>query len=137
MSRSHMTTRIRHALSSLAASSLLACGGGGSSPATAPATPPDTRPPAAAVTVAATPAIAFTPAHVKLVQGGTVTFAFGSVAHDVFFDDDPAGAPASIPGAVSNTSVARTFTTAGEYTFDCHIHPGMRGSVTVVAPDTL
>ena len=66
-----------------------------------------------------------------------VTFAFGSVAHDVFFDDDPAGAPASIPGAVSNTSVARTFTTAGEYTFDCHIHPGMRGSVTVVAPDTL
>ena len=135
MSRSQMTTRILHALASLAASGLLACGG--SNAATAPATPPDTRPPAAAVTVAATPAIAFTPAHVSLVQGGTVTFAFGSVAHDVFFDDDRAGAPANIPGAVSNASVTRTFTTAGEYTFDCHIHPGMRGSVTVVAPDTL
>jgi plastocyanin len=41
------------------------------------------------------------------------------------------GAPADIPGINANTSVARTFTTPGSYQYDCHIHPGMRGTVVV------
>ena len=69
-------------------------------------------------------------------RGGTVTFAFGSVGHNVYFDNDPAGAPADIPGVNSNTNVDRVFGTAGVYTFNCHIHPDMHGTITVVAPDT-
>jgi plastocyanin len=88
-------------------------------------------------TVTATPQLAFTPSQVVLSQGGTVTFVFGSVGHNIYFDNDPAGAPANIPGANADTSVARVFAAIGVYSFNCHIHPGMRGTVTVVAPDSL
>lgn len=88
-------------------------------------------------TVDATPSIAFTPATVNLLVGGTVTFAFGGVGHNVFFDGDPAGAPASIDGVNANTTVQRTFTTAGVYNYTCHIHPGMHGTILVgAATDT-
>jgi plastocyanin len=73
----------------------------------------------------------FTPENVAVGVGGTVTFTFGDVAHNVFFDNDPAGAPAPITGANTNMSQARTFTTAGTFEFDCHIHPGMKGTVIV------
>jgi plastocyanin len=86
--------------------------------------------------VNATPQIAFSPAQLTLTQGGTVTFAFGSVGHNVYFDNDPAGAPADIPGVNSNANVDRVFGTAGVYTFNCHIHPGMHGTITVVASNT-
>ena len=66
-----------------------------------------------------------------------MTFAFGAVGHNVYFDNDPAGSPSNIPGVNSNTSVDRTFATAGTYVFNCHIHPDMHGTVTVVPPDTL
>jgi plastocyanin len=83
------------------------------------------------VTVNATPSIAFTPRSVTLATGGTMTFVFGALGHNVFFDNDPAGAPATIDGVNMNTSVQRTFATAGTYTYNCHIHPGMRGTVVV------
>jgi plastocyanin len=73
---------------------------------------------------------------VTLTEGGSVTFAFGSVGHNVYFDNDPAGAPANIPGVNSSTSVARVFPTVGVYAFNCHIHPEMHGTVTVVAANT-
>ena len=82
-------------------------------------------------TVNATSANAFTPANVAIGVGGTVTFAFGDVAHNVFFDNSPAGAPDAIPGTNANMSAARTFTTPGTFEFDCHIHPGMKGTVLV------
>jgi plastocyanin len=84
-----------------------------------------------AATVNATPAIAFTPASVNLAVGGTVTFAFGAVGHNVFFDGAPAGAPAPIDGVNANTNVQRTFATAGTYNYNCHIHPGMHGTIVV------
>jgi plastocyanin len=84
-----------------------------------------------AATVNATPSLAFTPANVSLALGGTVTFAFAGVGHNVFFDNDPAGAPAAIDGVNANTSVQRTFTAAGVYNYNCHIHPGMRGTIVV------
>jgi plastocyanin len=109
---------------SLAIAALGACGG--DSP-----TEPVNPTPVPAATVQAIPSEQFTPGRVTLAVGGTVTFAFGSLAHNVFFDNDPAGAPDNIPDPSANKSVTRTFTTAGTYTYNCHIHPGMRGTVVV------
>jgi plastocyanin len=86
--------------------------------------------PPAANTVEATPAIAFSPATLQVNAGETVTFAFGSVPHNVFFDAQ-AGAPADITGSNTNVSITRQFTTAGSYSYSCHIHPSMRGTVVV------
>lgn len=102
---------------------LLGCGGSGSTPTAPPG------PPLSAATVQATPSIAFTPASATVAVGATVTFDFGSVAHNVFFDAH-AGSPPDISGN-ANTSIARTFTTAGSYSYSCHIHPSMHGTVIV------
>jgi plastocyanin len=83
-------------------------------------------------TVNATPAIAFNPTPVNIAQGGTVTFAFGSVAHNVYFDA-AAGAPADIPGSNASANISRTFMTPGTYVYNCHIHPGMTGTIVVGA----
>ena len=91
---------------------------------------PGGAPPMAA-TVNATSLNTFTPGNVAVGVGGTVTFTFGDVAHNVFFDNSPAGAPDAIAGANANMSATRTFTTAGTFEFDCHIHPGMKGTVLV------
>ena len=93
-------------------------------------------PPASSARVDATPSIAFTPANISLTTGGTVTFAFGSVPHNVFFDNDPAGAPAAIDGVNANVAVQRTFPVAGVYNYYCHIHPGMRGTIVVGIANT-
>jgi plastocyanin len=103
----------------------LACG----SSSTAPRTP---TPSPNAGTVTAAPSLAFTPSTITVAPGATVTFVFGSVGHNVFFDATP-GAPADIPGVNANTSVARSFATAGSFTFHCHIHAGMTGTVVVAA----
>jgi len=127
-----MDTQLRGArfiAASLSVLGFAACGGGGngySSP-----TDPGNQPPVAAATVQATPAIRFTPNQVTLTVGGTVTFAFGAVAHEVFFDNAPPGAPANIPNPSVNKSVTLTFATKGTYVYNCHIHPGMRGTVVV------
>ena len=87
--------------------------------------------PPMAATVNATTANTFTPSNITIGVGGTVTFAFGDVAHNVFFDNSPAGAPDPIAGSNSNMSQSRTFNTAGTFEFDCHMHPGMKGTVLV------
>jgi plastocyanin len=87
--------------------------------------------PVSAATVQATPAQRFTPGRVNLVAGGTVTFAFGSLEHQVFFDSAPAGAPEDIPTPTANRTVTRTFTTPGTFAYNCRIHPGMSGTVVV------
>jgi plastocyanin len=89
-----------------------------------------TAPPAGGNTVAATPALAFTPGSITIHAGESVTFAFGSVAHNVFFDPQN-GVPADIGGNNANLSVERTFATAGSYAYQCHIHPSMHGTVIV------
>ena len=102
---------------------LAGCGGASGSP-TSVSTPP------ASGTVAAAPNLTFSPATLNLVAGATVTFAFGSVGHNVYFDGTT-GAPANIPGVNANTNVTRTFPTAGTYVYTCHIHPGMTGRIVV------
>jgi plastocyanin len=95
-----------------------------------------TSPPSETATVSATPSIAFTPGAVALLVGGTLTIDFGSVAHNVYFDNQPAGAPANITGANADVSKSLTFSVAGTYVYNCHIHPGMHGTVVVTAPTT-
>jgi plastocyanin len=81
-------------------------------------------------TVAATPDLAFQPQTITVHAGDAVTFAFGSVAHNVFFDAQ-AGAPGNIEGTNAGVSIQRTFATAGTFPYTCHIHPSMHGTVVV------
>jgi plastocyanin len=105
-----------------------ACGGGGYG--SSPSSPTTPTTPAAADQVNATASLAFDPSTLTTKVGHAVTFAFGSVGHNVFFDT-AAGAPADIPGINANTSVTRIFNTAGTFTYTCHIHPSMQGTVVV------
>jgi plastocyanin len=105
---------------------MAACGGSAASTDPAPSGTP-----VAAATVEATPSNQFTPNTVTIVAGGTVTVDFGSVAHDVFFDNAPTGAPANVTEPTSNKSTTLTFNQAGTFVYNCHIHPGMHGTVVV------
>ena len=83
-------------------------------------------------TVTATANNLFLPPNAPVRVGGTVTWVFQSVAHSVHFRLK-AGAPDNIQEPISNTTEERTFTTAGEYTYDCGVHPSMSGIITVIA----
>lgn len=122
-----------------------ACGGGGgggntsaaptapvtqsTTPSTTPTTTPTTSTTPATNEVVADDANTFNPGTLTVSKGTTVTFTFKGTAHNVTFGNTT-GAPANIPNS-SNTSVARTFATAGTFGYDCTLHAGMRGSVVV------
>jgi plastocyanin len=89
-----------------------------------------TAPPPADNTVAATPSLTFSPATLTVSAGEQVTFAFGTVGHNVFFDTQT-GAPSNIEGTNASVNVPRTFSTAGSFHYTCHIHPGMQGTIVV------
>ena len=95
-------------------------------------TPPPPPPPPSPREVDATPALAFSPSTLTVTAGDEVTFVFGSVAHNVFFDAQT-GTPADIAGNNAGVTVTRVFATAGTYHFTCHIHPSMTGTVVVHA----
>jgi trimeric autotransporter adhesin len=87
--------------------------------------------PVGAATVDAGSANAFNPAQVDITAGGTVTWNFsGPSDHNVSFATTVSGTPANI-GNTSNASVARTFTTAGSFPYQCTLHAGMNGTVIV------
>ena len=111
------------------AGALVGCGGyGGSGYMMGPPGPPPPPPPSN--TIQATNAQLFTPSTLTVAVGQTVTFTFGGLGHNVFFDAK-AGVPADIPGTNANVSIMRQFGTAGSFPFHCHIHPGMSGTVVV------
>lgn len=71
----------------------------------------------------------FQPQIVGVARGGSVTWSFSAVEHNVTFSGG-GGAPANIPNTVNNT-VSRTFGTAGNFPYDCSLHAGMTGTVIV------
>jgi plastocyanin len=77
------------------------------------------------------PGLTFTPFRALLKQGGTVNYVFPALAHNVIFERVP-GAPADIPGQVSNQTIARRFDTVRLFKYTCTLHPGMDGEVDVV-----
>lgn len=77
------------------------------------------------------PGLTFTPFRALVKQGGTVNYVFPSLAHNVIFERVP-GAPADIPGQVSNQTISRRFDTVRLYKYSCTLHPGMDGEVEVV-----
>jgi plastocyanin len=80
--------------------------------------------------VDATPTLLFDPAQVDITQGGTVTWRFGTVTHNVTFTGTAAGTPANIDNTTSaNKSAA--FPTAGTFPYHCTLHAGMNGTVVV------
>lgn len=88
--------------------------------------------PAASASVMAGNGNVFSPPEVHLVRGGTVTWTFGSVPHNVIFNQTT-GAPANVP-VVSSTMESRTFNTDGTFRYDCTLHANMTGTVQVHAP---
>ena len=105
-----------------------ACGGNAGSGYGTTSTTPTV--PVAPDLINATASLTFDPPMLTTKLGHTVTFAFASVGHNVFFDA-ATGVPADIPGVNANSSVTRTFSTAGTFTYTCHIHPYMQGTVVV------
>lgn len=89
----------------------------------------DVAPRPSDATVLTSPANAFNPSRVVLARGGSVTWMFGAVTHNVVFSPR-AGAPENIVNT-SNAAVPRTFTTADDYPYSCTIHPSMTGMVLV------
>ena len=81
-----------------------------------------------ATVTASSAANTFNPQIVGVSRGGSVTWTFSAVEHNVTFSGG--GAPANIPNTV-NASVSRTFGTAGNFPYDCSIHAGMTGTVIV------
>ena len=85
----------------------------------------------AQVTVNASDSRTFVPGTATVSTGGTVTYTFGTLSHNVTFGT--AGSPADIPNS-SGTSISRVFSSIGTFTYLCSLHAGMSGSVTVAAP---
>ena len=135
---SPMTLRSRRLALAAATAVISACGGGDSDGGTLPSTPttPTTpvRPATSSATVeAAGEANVFTPAAVRILREGVVTWTFpGPRPHNVVFRGTATGTPANVP-TVSSGQAARTFPTVGEFLYTCTIHPGMDGRVSVVA----
>ncbi|MGQ0815817.1 MAG: cupredoxin domain-containing protein [Gemmatimonadota bacterium] len=121
---------------------LTVCGGGSSGDPAVPNNPnspsnPGDPPALASVALRSTTddygygtTYSFAPASVVIRRGGTVTWSNSSnTVHNVTFSQ-ATGAPANI-GDHTGGSNSRTFNTAGSFSYQCTIHNGMAGTVSV------
>lgn len=76
------------------------------------------------------PGNSFSPFNITIRVNGTVRFEFPSALHNVIFVNR-AGAPSDIQ-QTSSVTVSRTFGTIGVFPYDCTLHSGMSGQVSVV-----
>ena len=74
--------------------------------------------------------ISFSPRNLTVSRGATVTFAFrdGDTTHNV---TSTGARRFKTIASRSAGSVARTFRRAGSYRYECTLHPGMTGRITV------
>jgi plastocyanin len=90
---------------------------------------------ACAFTFCATISNSFSPATATVTAGSTVTWDNPtSVDHNVNFLTPSAALPGDGTGNIPdfhNTSHSRKFNTPGTHSFNCNIHPGMTGTLTV------
>jgi plastocyanin len=85
--------------------------------------------PPGAAAVVTMPGNSFIPTQVTVRVGEQVFFEFPRTPHNVIFQKK-AGVPQDIQ-VTSNTTVPRQFGTAGQFPYDCTLHPGMTGVVVV------
>ena len=84
--------------------------------------------PGQSANVTATSGSQFEPKTVTISPGGSVTWTFQMLHNVTFTGASPAGG--NIPEQ-STGSASRTFPTAGTYNYNCTLHGGMTGTVTV------
>jgi plastocyanin len=72
----------------------------------------------------------FSPDQADIKSGGTVTYTWAAGPHNVTFSNPPATVPNS-GDKLSGATFVVTFPQAGVYNYQCTIHPGMKGTVTV------
>jgi plastocyanin len=123
---------VRSLLQILSAASIAlaaACGGGygdgyTSAPPGGNPTPPPTPTATNAVSVSDNQ---FAPTSIRVAPGTTVTWTWAQVSsqHNVTFQ---AGASDNL---ANGATFSRAFPTAGTFTYQCTLHPGMTGTVTV------
>ncbi len=121
-----MTRRaLRSALATAAIAALLALGLAGCSAGKPDPVPSDTGvEPAVTVRVIDN---TFEPAHVSVKPGQAVRWVFeGPDQHDVV-----AGDGSFVSELMSSGEYVHVFATAGDFLYDCSIHPEMTGTVTV------
>jgi plastocyanin len=125
--------KMRTALIPAVTLALIACSGGAGGSSYSTPTDPygnqgTTGTTTSASTIQATDGLAFNPSSLTVSKGTTVTFAFGSITHNVAFG--AGSGVADIPDSYG-TSVERTFNTAGTFAFRCSIHNNMTGQITI------
>src|SRR5881396_1476379 len=74
---------------------------------------------------------AFGPADVKIPSGDSVTWSWGDGPHNVHVVQGPEVFNSGIKDA--GGTYTRTLTAAGIYTYQCDVHPAMRGQITVTS----
>ena len=97
--------------------------------ATAAITVQNSFPSSADISVGAGGADAFSPAAVDIAAGGTVNFNWQGVTHNVTWQSPPVSV-ANISDRSTGT-VSVTLNTVGTYNYQCTIHAGMTGTITV------
>ncbi|HEY2852082.1 MAG TPA: plastocyanin/azurin family copper-binding protein [Gemmatimonadaceae bacterium] len=97
--------------------------------ATAQITVQNSFPSSADIAVGANGANAFDPQQVDIAAGGTVNFNWSGVTHNVTWQAPPVSV-SNIADRSSGT-VSVTLNTAGTYNYQCTLHAGMTGTVTV------